>query len=375
MSSTYAGQTTGLQSQLNIAQGSTAPPVFRSHHQNGDSEQYLPAQQLHDEQQEWHEPPNGDDYEQPTDPQLLDAAAGVPEWTRAALAGALDRDKRNQENLDRPRTFIDRQDGAQRVDFGDGFSQATQTQRNIASSALARTRNTNGKRRANDDDDDIDPSQDAGFQTDDRNIDYNERRRIAPGGRAPVANMTGASQRKRARFATYTNEVDDEYASGVPYPTEGDPLGGDINEAPASTGEQYRRAKALAREATKAAAAKGLLARPTAAQGEAGIGKGAGNPGKRKWSVEQEGKLIEYIEDYGCKWSEIKKIDDSTEDNILAQWTQVDLKDKAINIRVDLLKSRTPEPANFAYISLRQRDKDKLEAMGIDVPAPVRRGG
>lgn len=361
----------GFQAQ----QASTAAPDFEQQDAEGELEDYEIAQQLQAGDEEWHEPPDGGAFDETTDPALLDQ--GIPEWTKAALHGAATRDRRNQENLNRPRTFLDRQEGAQRVNFSDGFSQATHSQ-HIASSALARSQGAGRKRRAQDDNDAYDPSQDAGFQSDDRDLDYEERRRLAPvpGGRAPVANMTGEGSSKRPRFADYQQV--DGYGNTVPYEAGNGPPGddeADPNGTPMSTGEQYRRAKQLAREATKTAAAKGLLARPTAAQGEEGIAKGAGNPGKRRWSMEQEGRLIEYIEVNGCKWSEIKKIDDATEDNLLAQWSQVDLKDKAINIRVDLLKSRTIEPSNFQFISLRQRDKDKLHAMGIDVPVSIPRGG
>ncbi|KAF2097356.1 hypothetical protein NA57DRAFT_77613 [Rhizodiscina lignyota] len=331
-----------------IPQPSTAPAVLPVQHGDNGA---LAEQQLQEEDT-WQPPP--DIYEDP----VIDPDAGtsnIPQWQQATLEAAATQDRQNREGLRQPqqqpqRRFLDPQSGATRVEF----DEYTQPQEVIPTSS----RNANGKRPAQDDDQEgIDPSQDVGFQSDDRNIDPVARRLAAPvpQGRAPVAQMMPSS-RKRARFSA---QVDEEYADDPDHDADAD---GDDDPDPASS---YQRTKALARGASRQASQEGILARPTGAQGD--MGRARANPGKRRWTPEQEEALIRYIEDKGCKWAEIKKWDDEHGERVLLDWSQVDIKDKAINMRLDFEKARTGLPRNFELITLRRRDKEKLESMGIIV--------
>lgn len=246
------------------------------------------------------------------------------------------------------RRFIDPQPNAERVEFGDGFSQLSHVA--PSSSAL-------GKRPARfDDEDGIDPSQDAGFQTDNRNIDVEARRRLAPvvQGRSLLED-TPDSQRKRARFDNgeeagmgENGEVQEGTQMGTP------------------SASNYQQIKEIAKQNRKAASAPaegGILALPTSSHQDGR--RIAGGTSKRQWTQEEEEALVAAIARIGCSWSEIKRDDDSNE-GTLKRWSQVDLKDKAIGIKAHILQASAALPTNFEHVSLRRRDKDRLRNMGIN---------
>ena len=57
---------------------------------------------------------------------------------------------------------------------------------------------------------------------------------------------------------------------------------------------------------------------------------------RRPWSNEEVQALMEYMDEYGCSWAAIKAAD--SENNILERRSQVDLKDKARNMKYDYLR-------------------------------------
>lgn len=320
----------------------------------------LAEQQIHEEDT-WQPPPDVYEDSVPDIPDPPPASEYRPDWA-PLLEAAATQDMRAREAFRQPqhqppRRFIDPQANAQQVEFGDDFSQTPE--------AIPRSsRNRHGKRPVQDDGGDgIDPSQDVGFQTDDRNIDPAARRLAAPVPRAqltaPTAQMTVTQNpRKRARFSA---NVEEEYLDDADRDAEADP---DDDPEQLDAAGSYQRTKAMAKARSRLASQEGILARPTGSQPQGG--QGPRNPGKRRWTVEQEETLIRYIERHGPKWSEIKKIDDNEGDQgLLQQWSQVDLKDKAINMHVDFRKAGAPLPQNFDQITLRRRDRERLESMGI----------
>jgi hypothetical protein len=89
---------------------------------------------------------------------------------------------------------------------------------------------------------------------------------------------------------------------------------------------------------------------------------------RKRWTIEETGTLINLITQYGVSWAQIKKFDEAN-GNILADRDQVNLKDKARNIKFDILKMRQPLPPNFDLVTLSATMKAKLEAMHNDEPA------
>ena len=57
---------------------------------------------------------------------------------------------------------------------------------------------------------------------------------------------------------------------------------------------------------------------------------------RRPWSNEEVQALMEYMDEYGCSWAAIKAAD--SENQILERRSQVDLKDKARNMKYDYLR-------------------------------------
>jgi hypothetical protein len=83
---------------------------------------------------------------------------------------------------------------------------------------------------------------------------------------------------------------------------------------------------------------------------------------RKRWTIEETGTLINLITQYGVSWAQIKKFDEAN-GNILADRDQVNLKDKARNIKFDILKMRQPLPPNFDLVTLSATMKAKLEVM------------
>jgi hypothetical protein len=100
---------------------------------------------------------------------------------------------------------------------------------------------------------------------------------------------------------------------------------------------------------------------------------GAEIKSRKRWTIEETGTLINLITQYGVSWAQIKKFDE-VNGNILADRDQVNLKDKARNIKFDILKSRQPLPPNFDLVTLSATMKAKLATMSAndaeEVPLP-----
>lgn len=91
---------------------------------------------------------------------------------------------------------------------------------------------------------------------------------------------------------------------------------------------------------------------------------------RKRWTIEETGTLINLITEFGVSWAQIKKFDEAN-GNFLTDRDQVNLKDKARNIKFDLLKSRQPLPRNFDLVTLSATMKNKLTIMdGGEVPPP-----
>jgi hypothetical protein len=94
---------------------------------------------------------------------------------------------------------------------------------------------------------------------------------------------------------------------------------------------------------------------------------------RSKWTTEETGGLYGYITREGTSWAHIKSIDDAGA-QLLTLRSQVDLKDKARNMKFDILKAGLPLPPNFESVPLAKAMREKLESMGRLAPAPATAG-
>ena len=149
------------------------------------------------------------------------------------------------------------------------------------------------------------PSQDQGFQQDNRTFDAASRRAQKP-ARAPQRRA------KRARTTQTTQTANDATQDF----TQSEPTTQDTG-VPGSTFDLYQHSKERAQEFA--------AARPKKVQV------------RKSWTDEETGLLLDLIEEHGTSWRLLKQIDEEN-DHILKDRDQVALKDKARNMKLDFLK-------------------------------------
>ncbi|KAG9793395.1 hypothetical protein ABEF93_002173 [Exophiala dermatitidis] len=89
---------------------------------------------------------------------------------------------------------------------------------------------------------------------------------------------------------------------------------------------------------------------------------------RRPYTDAEVDRLMELVALYGPKWALILKKDrDHPDGPLLQNRTQVQLKDKARNIKLDFLKARRPLPPRFELVSIGSRQVAMLQQLGIDV--------
>lgn len=204
-----------------------------------------------------------------------------------------------------PRRFqyIDPQPGAQRVEWSDsGFSQ----------DMPSTSRGTKRNHATVEDEMDLEPSQDEGFQQDTRDQDVAANRQNKPGSAQGTAQGRSQQYAKRARMTAQdaSEDIDNGIETAVnDY--------NNANEAPDSTLGVYQDSK------TRALAAS--ASQPKKVQV------------RKAWSDEETGTLLDLIEEHGTSWRLLKEIDDNNH-KILQGRDQVALKDKARNMKLDFLK-------------------------------------
>ncbi|GAD92322.1 Myb-like DNA-binding protein, putative [Paecilomyces variotii No. 5] len=89
---------------------------------------------------------------------------------------------------------------------------------------------------------------------------------------------------------------------------------------------------------------------------------------RRRWSNEENDRLIYLIENYGVSWAALKRKDDLMEDGPkLEDRDQVQLKDRARNIKIEYIRNGYELPRNFDKVGLKKADIDRLRAIGREV--------
>jgi hypothetical protein len=91
---------------------------------------------------------------------------------------------------------------------------------------------------------------------------------------------------------------------------------------------------------------------------------------RSKWTTEETGGLYAYIVKEGTSWAHIKTVDDAGA-QLLTLRSQVDLKDKARNMKFDILKAGLELPRNFENVPLAKAMREKLESMGRTAVPPA----
>ncbi|KIW73301.1 hypothetical protein, variant [Phialophora macrospora] len=88
---------------------------------------------------------------------------------------------------------------------------------------------------------------------------------------------------------------------------------------------------------------------------------------RRAYSPEEVDRLLDMIALYGTQWARILREDNAHPDGPMLQGrTQVQLKDKARNIKLDMLKAGTPLPYGFEFVSVGNKKIEELRLLGID---------
>ncbi|KAF2431187.1 hypothetical protein EJ08DRAFT_733424 [Tothia fuscella] len=290
-----------------------------------------------------------DDWQQIDDNEIVDEMESEVVQPRLSQAAQnlINKGKANKENVSvtqkasqpKQRRFIDPQPDAQRIEFdsgGEGGSQQIPAKRRIDKRALPADIKEQ-------DEDDV--SEEEGFERDNRQASAADRRR------AETSSTARRAGKQRARLSPKRARTEHLESSA--------PHDHDFQDDSTSGDDLGRRTQSNIRQSTQYAI------RP------------AKSMQKRKgWTLEQETALLDYIEEYGTSWAQIKAIDagtqdeDDTEDvgdgpNLLHGRDQVALKDKARNMRFAFHKSRTRLPRHFENVTLTKQQKRTLDALQI----------
>jgi hypothetical protein len=183
----------------------------------------------------------------------------------------------------------------------------------------------------------VEVSEDEGFEQDQRTIDVQKKRKDAPISsrrsvivHPPIPDRARFPKRPRVTSERLASEEEDEPDAIA-----------SMSHVPSSN---YREVNQISKNLSRL------------------------NPPKpqtrKKWSSLEEEHLISLIQEVGCSWARIKKLDEEQRD-ILALRDQVALKDKARNMKYDYLKAGVHLPDNFNNVALNARQKAKLRELGI----------
>ncbi|RYN39385.1 hypothetical protein AA0114_g11331 [Alternaria tenuissima] len=261
----------------------------------------------------------------------------APPQSPASLLRALKALQKPQKE-NRPISIFDRQTTAQRIEFGDGFED---TQRTAGPSNTAKGKQTaepspRKRRREESDDSDSDA-----FETKDRGDHAPVRRRAMPwakrqrteGPPAPTSSGAPPSHQPPPRSTQpHTRPLSEQEESvseaSSPSMTEEPEL------PPSSTWRDQRK---LAQENRALESTQSRNSRNERKSREA-------------WSNEEEEALIEYMRKYPSKYSRILQYDEQEGGGVLRNRNQVNLKDKARNLAINMIRSGAGLRSGFENI-------------------------
>ncbi|KAK0111412.1 hypothetical protein ONS95_001773 [Cadophora gregata] len=273
-----------------------------------------------------------DDYQAIIDEDLDNRPRSTAEYTAAWNENSKEKNKENHKPMASKRRLIDRQPDAEKVVWDE--SQDSVARHSPPKRTRAESHHS-------------DESEDQGFQEDQRHIDPDRRAIAPPGPRfSPIHDTSPPKKRQR---------VHQEMSPR-----------GDSNRAEAQrTSERVeperRRSQVSDDSDTESS---GETPPPTAseisiaARYATAKAKGVQVPkGRRAWSDRDSNLLSRRIEKYGCAWSTIHH---------LGKWDvqrdQVALKDRARNMKVNMLKTGQPLPLNWEQVPLGKKEIASVRA-------------
>jgi hypothetical protein len=264
---------------------------------------------------------------------LFDRSSGVqdqssPPQSTADRWNAVYRSPTQQAQQAQPRSFIDRQANATRVSWGESIDDSPQSARRRREGLAAPTSTSTLKRPRIDSDDESD-SEDP-FVTDERNID-------AAGRRAQKPHQTHPD--KRMRRNSSNQSAADQVQQSLDASTQVQP--------PAST-----QLASTQRSSQSAAVPPSTQSRYI----ERITDETAGPTVKHKrFSSEENERLIELVGLFSTKWADIKRHDELWPEDeggpLLLGRSQINLKDRARNIRRAYDRRGEPLPKNFEHVT------------------------
>ncbi|OCK86289.1 hypothetical protein K432DRAFT_341654 [Lepidopterella palustris CBS 459.81] len=252
-----------------------------------------------------------------------DRNAGAPS-SSAMLVKIFRRQEKNDKENNRGKIFQPQQN-RQKVQFGDGFESSQITQ-NTSRKQISLGRSN--KRKAVEDD----SSEEDGFEQDDRQV-HQRRGRASPAKRPRSQTLMEPPQSHQPRRMAMIRGFD---------PIAIDSSSEDEDEEPApSAGDRYRQAKRY------------KVLRPDLRERKP----------KTPWNVDEEDALIEGVGTFGNRWAAIK----NHYSQLLNGRDQVAIKDKARNVKFELLSLELGLPPGFDKVPLNAQLKQRLANKGIRV--------
>ncbi|KAF1836976.1 hypothetical protein BDW02DRAFT_492543 [Decorospora gaudefroyi] len=326
-----------------VSEGQDEPPIptnqqDNQHPPSEDNEQQpdeQPEEQLRDPPEDKLEERSGG---QPfVEPQIEDVeeqieepgVSGPPQSTAALLKALKAAPSPQKEN--RPVSIFDRQSTARRIEFGDGFDE-TQSTAGPSSKANGKQPAQPSPRKR--------PRVTGDEESDSEAFESVDRvpARVAKKVRInPTASSAPTSHQPPPRPTNRTQDAEQEESvseTEAPEMTEAFP--------PSSYRAQARLAK--------------LNTIPTASQND------ILSRGREAWAPEEEDAFVEYMRIYPCRWSIILQHDSRERLPRLQRRTQVNLKDKARNMAVNMVKSGTGLRPGFEFIA-KPSNKDGVKLM------------
>ncbi|KAG9952640.1 hypothetical protein KCU85_g1907, partial [Aureobasidium melanogenum] len=249
---------------------------------------------------------------------------------RLALANAIDEQERQK------RRFIDAQPGGVRlVDDLLDLQPALDTQEQASGRHEIEIDPTL-------DGDVQDPSEDEGFQTDQRTHASHRPRLISSAAPSQAPAPTGNTQTVRRR-RTPEPESPNKRQRKNP---------GQLREPFRSTGDDVIDSHNMANNLTKQYQAENRTIKPP--------------KGRRPWGNDEVKALLELIRDNGPSWSMIKRIDEARGNSqLLAHRTAEDMRFKARDMKVIYLIAQRQLPENLDMVALGKKEIEKLRRNNI----------
>lgn len=289
---------------------------------------------------DFHDLPDEEDPPAPAAEQQtqVEAPSAVGREVDRALQRQTQREKENrlraQSDAELPRRFTDRQANATRITFDEAESSQAQPSQ-APSFRLPRSQPTapvsSGLKRPRADEDDLEPSEDEGFQEDNRASNFTARRNEAPPARRlPVQPEESTSSTARRGL------------SG-PSSTAAPPVQPQ-RKNPGQSIEPYRAPSVLQASPPRSSAVDTYTQVRQAAKANTRMAAVGRKPQQRSpWSISECNQLISLIEEHGPHYAYLKTADnqEAIENNrepILGNRTAEDLRFKARNMKVDYLK-------------------------------------